>query len=222
MWERSAERCSCPASGLEAIVTTNRSDSKSRNGSEISRQILDGDGRGSHEDPAVPWHRRNGRAAPLQDHEPGARARRASSAASRTFVANGAPARPPPARRAPDRGHAGRQRVLEVVARRVLARRGPAPPAARDPRVPASATCGSGGPPRPMATTTGIQAPARGQAGERARDRRLPGALAGADHRERGRGERRALHRRVEPEVRAQVRDARATSVTATSSIRSR
>ena len=66
-------------------------------------------------------------------------------------------------------------------------------------------TSGSGGPPRPMATTT-TSLLGREQAGEMARDRGLPDSLAGTDDRDRRARERRALGR-IEAEVRADVRN---------------
>ncbi len=100
MWERSAERCSCPASGLEAIVTTNRSDSKSRNGPRYPARYSTGTDAGATRIP--PSHGTGGTAEPLPSKiTTPAPSATPSSAASLTFVAYGAPARPPPARLAP-------------------------------------------------------------------------------------------------------------------------
>ena len=71
--------------------------------------------------------------------------------------------------------------------------------------MPASATWGSAGPPRPIATTTGSSASPRREAGHLAADRGLAGALARADHGERRRVEGRAVDRRPQLEVGARV-----------------
>ena len=130
-----------------------------------------------------------------------AAARRRASAPSSTFEANVAPARPPPERRQPIVGtpaSAAVSRWSEAACR-------PARDRARSSSTPggASISSGSGGPPRPIATTT----TSRSRASERATcpvTAVFPTRLPGPDHGERRQRER-LERRRVEAEVGADV-----------------
>ena len=101
MWERSVERCSWPSKWAGSHSNNHQVGQQEPEGTEISGQVLDGDRGRDDEDTGVPRDRRDRRSAPLEDQDARRPARPPSSAASRTFVANGAPASPPPARRAP-------------------------------------------------------------------------------------------------------------------------
>ena len=159
---------------------------------EVSRQILDGDGRPAPRGPRRP----TGPAGRPSRSPPGSRRRRPTLDAElgglpdvrRVRRAGQAAARPAGA----DRGDAGGQRVLQVVRRRVLPRSDqleqPREVDGSRPRRPAARTARRG-----PSRRSRVQAARGGQTRERARDRRLPGSLPRPDHRERRHRQRRAL-----------------------------
>ena len=148
--------------------------------------------------------RRDRRPAPVEQRRRRARAPRPAARRRRRSRRRRAPASPPPARRQPIVGTP----VSAAVSRWSEAAWRPARESAtRSSTVGGvSTSSGSGGPPRPIATTT-TSPVAREQAREVAGDGGLPDPLPGADDRERRQLER-LERRRVEAEVRADVRQA--------------
>ena len=177
-----ARRAARPSS---AIVTTTRSAMQGAVGVEVAGRDAHVLMRADDEDAAVGGDGRQRRAAPVEEDQVGLERGRQPRRPPSTFETATAPASPPPQRRQPTVGTP----ATSAVSRWSEAAWRPAPRELEevvDRRPHARSTSGSGGPPRPIATTTTAARRARA-AREVARDGRLADALAGADHRERRR-----------------------------------
>ena len=178
-------------------------------GAEIAGHVLGRLGRPGDAERRVGGHRRRHGAAALEDGQrrPGTLDQRQRGGHVGVEGGSGHAAA---AAAAADGRHAGEDRVLEAVGRRVPAGpRGGEQVGGIRARRARGTISGSGGPPRPMATTT--TPPSRAiapveQAREVTGDGRLADALAGPDDVERRQRAQRQARRRVEGEVGAAVR----------------